>query len=438
MAAHRSAALAGLLASLAAIGGRGSGEELPPGVAARLGPHALTFERFHAYLAGRFEGTEEGEAAQRQATRCRIVEAEARARGIAVPAEAIRARRAELDAQLRAAGQEGVEANLRTNGIGSAEFDGLLRLALLHEAVVRSETGIGEKEPVSQEALEKWLEERLAKAPPAGSPSSEEFGRSLRHLLGPARVRELLLEALTWQLVEERARATGISPRPQDFDAEIERRRSRVAEDPKYMGASLEDILRATGRSVEALRRDPRTRTAVLLDLLVERTFPPERLAEQFERERARLDAAHGEGRRASILFLRAAASPTPQVPRTFEGAEAELRALAGRCADLAAFAEAARTRSEDEASKTSGGDLGVLHRGDAHLDPMLLEAAFRAAVGKTEGPVRLKDGAALLFVREKVAPAGEAALLERLRAELRTRIYREIVPPGSPATYLD
>ncbi len=438
MTGHRSGALAGFLSSVAAIGGGRRGEELPPGIAARLGTHALTFERFHAYLAGRFEGTEEGEAAQRQAARCRVVEAEGRARGIAVTPEAVRSRRAELDGNLRAAGEEGLEAHLRTKGIGSAEFDGLLRLALLHEALVRSETGIGEKEPVSQEALEKWLDERLAKAPPVEGFSSEEFGRSLRHLLGPARVRELLLEALTTQLVEERARAMGISPRPQDFDAEIERRRSRVAEEPKYMGASLEDILRVTGRSVEALRRDPRTRTAVLLDLLVERAFPPDRLAEQFQRERTRIDAAHGEGRRASILFLRAAETPSGNVVRTFEQAETELRGLAARCADLAAFAETARSRSEDEASKASGGDLGVIHRGDAHLDPAFLEAAFRAEPGKLAGPVRLKAGAAMILVRERVAPPGETVLLERLRAELRTRVYREIVPPGPPATYLD
>ncbi|MGH7149453.1 MAG: peptidylprolyl isomerase [Planctomycetota bacterium] len=438
MVGHRSGALAGFLSSLAAIGGGGRGEELPPGTAARLGAHALTFEKFHAYLAGRFEGTEEGEAAQRQATRCRVVEAEARARGIVVAAEAVRARRAQLDGQLRAAGEEGVEAHLRSKGIGPVEFDGLLRLALLHEALVRSETGIGEKEPVSPEALENWLGERLAKAPAVESPSSEEFGRSLRHLLGPARVRELLLEALSTQLVEERARALGIAPRPQDFDAEIARRRSRVAEDPKYMGASLEDILRVTGRSVEALRRDPRTRTAVLLDLLVDRTFPPDRLAEQFERERARLDAALGEGRRASSLLLRAAPSPTPLVARTFEAAEAELRSLAPRCAQAEAFAEMARLHSDDEATKARGGDLGVLHRGDPDLDPALLETAFRAPVGKTEGPVRLKDGVALLFVRERVPPPGEAVLVERLRAELRSRLYREIVPPGPPATYLD
>ncbi|HKB17057.1 MAG TPA: peptidylprolyl isomerase, partial [Planctomycetota bacterium] len=139
-----------------------------------------------------------------------------------------------------------------------------------------------------------------------------------------------------------------------------------------------------------------------------------------------------------SILFLRAAPSPTPRVSRTFEAAEAELRGIAAACADSAAFAEAAKSRSEDEASKATGGDLGVLHRGDAQLDPALLEAAFRAPLGKPEGPVRLKDGAALLFVQEKVPSPGEAALLERLRAELRTRLYHEIVPPGPPATYLD
>ncbi|HET6204320.1 MAG TPA: peptidylprolyl isomerase [Planctomycetota bacterium] len=452
MAGLRSGALALLLLPGGVPPGeRGGGERLPAGIAARLGDRVLTFAQFHAYLVERFADREEGKAALLQVARCRIVTEEAHRRGLSVSPETVRIRRAELERQLGASGDRGIESHLREQGIESEAFDELLRLTLLHESVVRADRGLPEGTPLAQEDLTKWLDARLEKietrrpgpaaggaATVAGAPvDGEEWGRNIRHLLPPERLKEFLLEAIGARLVEERARAQAIVPRPEDFEAEIGRRRARVTEDPKYMGASLEDLLRATGSSLEAVRRDPRTRIAVLLDRLVDRAFPPERLAEQFGRERGRLEA-DGEGRRISYLFLRTAEKPSGDVVRTFEQGEAELRLLAARCADPAAFAETARMRSEDDASKDSGGDLGVLHRGDSNLDPALLEAGFRAELGKVEGPIRLGAGVALLLVREKVLPPGEAALLERLREQLRTRLYREIVPQAPLTTYLD
>jgi foldase protein PrsA len=430
----------------------GQVSSLPAGVAGRAGDRPFTFQDFHAYLVERFDGKEEGKQALQQVARCRTVEEEAARRGLGVTAEEVRRRRDELDRKLQSAGEPAIDSNLRARGIEREAFEDLLRLTLLHEKIVRAERSLPEGEEIPAEALAKWLEERLARVetsrsnlPPGAialvggrAVAVDELGRNVRHLLGATKAKELLLEALGARLVEDRAKALGLAPRPAHFEAEFERRRGRVLEDPTYGGATYDDLLRAAGSSLEEVRRDPRTRTAVLLDLIVEKSVPAERLADQFARERSRLELQYGEGRRASLLFLRAGAKEGEGVARTFEQAEEELRALLPKVADAERFGPIARERSEDEETKGSGGDLGVLHAAEKGRDPALLAAVFAAQPGALVGPLRLKEGVALVLVREKVPSPDAAVLQERLRAELRSRLYRELLGSSPLVTYLD
>jgi len=79
----------------------------------------------------------------------------------------------------------------------------------------------------------------------------------------------------------------------------------------------------------------------------------------------------------------------------------ARAEAARDRIREGAAFVDVALEVSEDEGSKTAGGDLGFVERG-GQIDPALEEAAFALAVGGESDLIRTDAGFHLLRVEEK------------------------------------
>ena len=197
------------------------------------------------------------------------------------------------------------------------------------------------------------------------------------------------------------------------IDAEVERRRAEVEGDAAYRGLAFEDLIGTQGMTLAGLRSDPAVAIAALSTLWMERTYDEESLRAAYEEERATFEARYGEAARVSAIFLRGARFANRWNPRTFEQAERELAALALKLTGAEAFAEAARAFSEDPRSKAAGGVLGWITRGGEGAPPSVRDAVFTrlgAGAGLPEGglllgPVRLDNGAVLLWVHERRSP---------------------------------
>ncbi len=116
------------------------------------------------------------------------------------------------------------------------------------------------------------------------------------------------------------------------------------------------------------------------------------------------MNAAEARGRVAPPTSLWCGLSTVPQLPTV--GAD---------------FAELARSHSIDEASKSSGGELGVLNRTD--LSPAIESAVFAANDGDVVGPIKTDQGYHVLKAQEILL---EKLSDEEIVATIRQELYAE------------
>lgn len=91
-------------------------------------------------------------------------------------------------------------------------------------------------------------------------------------------------------------------------------------------------------------------------------------------------------------------------------------------------FERLASEYSKDEFTADNGGDLGLVDQNDPFLDPALLEAAGRLEIGSATGPLKVKEGYAvvrLLEKREATALSGDL-----LREAARRQIALSVAKP--------
>jgi peptidyl-prolyl cis-trans isomerase C len=103
----------------------------------------------------------------------------------------------------------------------------------------------------------------------------------------------------------------------------------------------------------------------------------------------------------------------------------AEAKAHAGPAgADLRAFRDLVMTYSEDDATKTQGGDLGFVTRSTATVPKPVLDAAFSlTSIGDISEPVSV-DGAFVVLLLTQRRPA-VARTLEDAKNDIRQRLFR-------------
>lgn len=431
---------AGALAALApAQEPERAAEPLPPGVAARWDGGEATLEEFEAFLGRTFRRQPLGSEALRHLLQIQLVEREAAARGISAPPAAVAARVAEARSEAKKAGLD-LDEILAQRGIRAEEFERLLRDSLLHEALARQDLGRGPDETVTSEELQRWTEEHVAallekarEAPPGlalDSPpftvTEEELGRAIRTALSAERLRPYLLDLLVARIAAAWALEQGVEIGAALLDEELEWQRRRAEE----QGVSLDALLQALGSSAAEVRQNPHLRATATLRLMAERRYdtawfealPPERRQELGERFGARREVAW--------ILLRAAAQKEGPLDLTYEEAEEELRKLAAGIRTAQDFRAAASQYSEDEVSRLRDGSLGWLHRRDPRADPEVTAAAFAAAPGAVAGPIRTREGAALVLVGavepEPDEEAFRGAVRRGLVGELRSELLAE------------
>jgi peptidyl-prolyl cis-trans isomerase D len=121
---------------------------------------------------------------------------------------------------------------------------------------------------------------------------------------------------------------------------------------------------------------------------------------------------------RARQILVKLDPNATPeQKAKAMERAQALAKELEGG----KDFAEVARTSSEDPGTKSTGGDLGWVERGN--WEPALANAAFALNAGEVTQPVETKYGIHLVKVEEK-KPAQDKKL-DEVRDEIATSLYK-------------
>jgi parvulin-like peptidyl-prolyl isomerase len=433
---------------------------LPPELAARAGECTVSFEEFDELCMNRHAQAEEGRAALEHLLEAELLDQLAREAGLAIPAEDIDRRMAELDSEIRSTGNAGgLEEELAEYRVERETFRRFLRLQIVQEVLARRALGIPPARPVPADQQELWLASELERrgtdfpAPPYAEADpvlarsgTLEVRRSellphLRQQLDPATVREDCYQLLLEKLL--RARMPDLAPEAlaRAVAEELERRRAELARDPQYDGLSFEQVMAARGLRLDRLERDPAIVIAALARLWVDRTEGEEGLRAAYQAERGWFEDRYGHSLPLSILFKNAVAAPNPLQPRTFEEAERELLELAARIDGPEAFAAAAREHSDDQQSAERGGALGRVTRAQPGLPEELSEFAFAHPGAGLVGPLRLTEdvtGVALLWIGELSPPPAWEVMREHVHNELRKRLIEETLSESSVVTWLD
>jgi hypothetical protein len=418
--------------------------------------HSVRTSELDRVLLERYGMTQRGREILKLLVSTRLIDRIAGERGMEVSEKEIQARWREIDRQARASGQAGgLQAELASRGLKSEELREFLRLSILHERLTREALGLRDDAPVSGGQQEVWLDQELEtrgfelRPPPFSAPAdvvatcdgiavdAARFGRALRERLDRDDVRMACWHLLLLAGIEARMPDLGREGRERALQGEIERRRAKQEAEVTVSGVGFEELLRAQGRTLESLRRDPSVGIAALSRLWVDRTLGTDGLRATYERERALFEGRFGQAVHAHMLFLIAGRFVNDLVPRTFEEAEDELERLVRRVDDLAGFRALCARHSEEPRSRQESGDLGFVTRTDPRLPSELCAEVFRflesggriPPEGRRLGPVRLPSGAALLWLSEvRPSPPWEE-MAEHVHAELRRRFLEDVLP---------
>ena len=186
-------------------------------------------------------------------------------------------------------------------------------------------------------------------------------------------------------------------------------------------GKAFASALRASGFSVSSLCEKIATQLRALRWL--EKQIAPATVAT--EQQRRQFHEAHQElflqplRYRAAHLFLAAHAETPPDV---IEEKEKAIAVLAERLAQGEAFSELAAEASEDEATKSRGGDLGFFS--ESRMAPEFFTEVQKLRAGETSKPFRTHLG----FHIAQVTDIKAARLLnfEEVRSEISVALTNE------------
>ncbi len=410
-----------LLAAPARLLEPGAGADgLSPGAVAAVDGAALSEESFCAFVGHEYRHEERAQQLTEVVIQQRLIDAEARRRGIAIAESEVeeRLRQLEAETERETGGTRSLTSLFQEHGVAREQFLPFLRSTLLAEQLVRLEFRLPPGSAVPYEKTNIWLQDRRARAVlrradlPAGTAltvdglpiTDAEIGR---HYLAdqPQRRGELLTEFIDSWLVRREAARAGIELTPGEIDAALAERDERVRGDARYAGASLEELLVRTGRDLAWLKDSARFRCQLLMERLVDLRLPGAELRAFYQRETDYFDRHFGPAVRLRAIFLRAGpegAKAQGFVPRLYEDAEAELQALGARiAAGEVDFEEAARGRSE-HASATRGGDLGFIDQSHAALGELACAGLAASQDRVPLPPVRVAEGVFLIEVTER------------------------------------
>jgi len=395
-------------------------------VVARVGGFALTVGEFHAFIGREYASDERAERVLKHLLEQQVIRVEATRAGVEIAPSELERRYARLDEEnaersRQAGGREkSLGEMLAEQGVTKEEFLSQLEVSLLAERMAGLEFGIAIGEDVPYAKTNLWIRDRMAKATVRRSGLAPDevarvngrpitagaLGRLYAEDLSAKARHDMMTEFIDTHVIRTAAKSAGIELDPADLDAAVEARRARVKEDPKYVGASLDQLLEKTGRSVEWLKGSARFVNQVLMERLIEDRWPGDALRAFYRRNLEDIDRLHGPSVRVRGVFLKAGhrgAASTGFAPRLYEEAERELMAVLDRVANGQTSIEVvAKSRSEHEASKARDGDLGFIRPSTPRLEEVATEALATTRDQWPIGPIRTVDGVWLVEVVER------------------------------------
>ena len=201
-----------------------------------------------------------------------------------------------------------------------------------------------------------------------------------------------------------------------EVDGELKLLREQFRDEKAWRAA-----LRASGFSVRSLRRniveDLRAREWIEQQMIWQSDATEAECRDFYDtrpqnfRQRARFRASH--------LFL---AAPPETPPAVVESKQKVIEALADRIKHGEKLGELAAVASEDEATKTRGGDLGFFS--EYRMPPDFFSAVVKMHVGEISQPIRTRLGFHIIELTD-FKPARQMNF-EEVRSEIRLAIENE------------
>ena len=447
---------------------------LPPlaeGVAARGGEIEVTFAELDQLLLDRHGRRPEGIDILNRLLQRAVLEELAVAANIEIADEAVGARMADLDQQLKAVGEGGLAEQLIKGDINPVIFQEMLKVSMIQAELTRIALGLEEDKEASSAQQDAWLEETLTKRGVTDSTDvfpKEDTGivaqsGEAKVTLGTFKERlhseigtKFVKQACT-QLFFERVLmldAGEIDPGEwsKAVDKEIQRRRENHALDPQFAntGISYESKLEAQGLNIAAMAEDTSVRVTALTTVLARRqalAMAPEDLAadatlEQriaagmlatYQAEQEFFDGYYGVRLPMRVCMLRAAPVANELVPRAVDQTMDYMAKLIPGITSEEKFVELVRKLSDEINTKKLDGNLGVYGRGDERLPAGMRNTAWEyfdvnQAPG-VAGPIEVAGGVALIWVGEAIPGPNQEQLLEIVESELQRRILNGAMP---------
>lgn len=228
------------------------------------------------------------------------------------------------------------------------------------------------------------------------------FHRALEKQSG----REILAQMIRDELVRQGARKYGIEVTEEDLAAELDRVRQQFGSD-----ASLQEALAQYGMTMDGLR--DQLRTSLLLEAIAAKDVKvsEDELKKYYDEHKDEFK----EQEQVKARHILVADEKTAK--------EIKKELVAG-----ADFAELAKAKSTDTASKDAGGDLGYFAQGA--MDPAFEKVAFSLKIGETSEPVKSSYGYHIIRVEDKKPE--RIPSLEEIRKDAERRFKQDKATPTS------
>ncbi len=203
---------------------------------------------------------------------------------------------------------------------------------------------------------------------------------------------EIIDEMIIQTLIEQFFQKEGINIPSQEVEDKVINLRENLKTNPKTATFTLEELLEASGSSLEELKEE--IKITLGFKTYFEKATSEKTLRDYFSKNK---DTYSGEMVRASHILVDTRLTESPE---DLNKAKQKIESIKKELDGGVDFAELAQKYSDCPSSK-QGGDIGFFPRKGAVIEAFA-EAAFKLKPGQVSGPVKTEFGYHLIKVTEK------------------------------------